>query len=123
MGVTECYCDYERPEFYERTTRTARKAHKCYECDRLIARGERYEYVAAKNDGQLWTAKTCSRCLDLRDYVLAHVPCSCWTHGNMIEEVLADAETWNHEAPGLMFGALRRRVAINRAPKFTKVES
>lgn len=118
--MIECYCDYEIPEFYERTTRTARKDHKCYECGRLIAPGELYEYVAAKSYGDMWYAKTCSRCLDLRTYVLAHVPCSCWTHGNMIEEVIEDAEHWNHEAPGLLFGALRRRVLINRAPAYRR---
>ena len=113
----ECYCDYEQPTVYRKAVHTARKEHRCYECRRTIQPGERYESVFAVWEGKGQVAPTCQHCLDLRDFVLAHVPCSCWTHGNMREDVLNDAYAWSHEAPGLLFGAYRREIAIRRARK------
>jgi hypothetical protein len=110
----ECYCDYEPATVYRAKRVTARTTHRCYECHRTIQPGEQYESVFAIWDGEANTVKTCRHCLALRDYVVAHVPCSCWTHGNMREEVLADAESYAHEAPGLLFGALRREAVIRR---------
>jgi len=112
--MNSCYCDYDSPEFYHKEVRLARKSHECDECGGRIVPGEKYEHVRGKwND--INTFKTCSRCLTLREFVLAHIPCSCWQHGNMIEDVMADAEAFSHEAPGLLFGSYRRRVAIERA--------
>ena len=110
-----CYCDFEHPEFYHREQRTARTAHKCSECRSTIHPGERYEHVRGKWEGDVGTFNTCCRCLALREWVTAHVPCACWTHGNMREDVLADAEHWGMQAPGLWFGAMRREVLIRRA--------
>lgn len=115
--MSECYCDYEPYEFCVTTTPTARKAHRCGECRSTIAGGERYERVSAKWDGQVETLRTCGRCLALREYVEAHVPCFCWAHGEMLadaEEVIRDY--W-HECPGLFMGYGRLRVAIERHRK------
>jgi len=111
----ECYCDYDPATVYRKAVYTARKAHKCYECSRNIKPGESYERVFAIWDGDPTSIATCSHCLALREFVVAHVPCSCWTHGNMIDEVMEDADQWAHEAPGLWFGALRRKILIQRA--------
>ena len=113
-----CYCDYDIPSFYRATEPVARKSHQCGECGRMIAPGEKYERVSAISDRQLWHNKTCARCLALRRYVVAHVPCCCWSHGNMIEEVMQSVDEYAHEAPGLWFGAGRLRAAIRRAPRF-----
>ena len=115
--MSECYCDYERPDFYFRSAHRARVAHKCYECGARILPGELYEVARGKWDGDFDQFKTCCRCLALREWVVAHVPCSCWSHGNMREDVLIDAEHWGMQAPGLWFGALRREVAIRRAQR------
>jgi len=115
-----CYCDYDTPEFYEQSERTARKQHKCSECGRPIHSGERYEYVAAKNDGELWQAKTCCRCLAVRNYVQAHVPCFCWYHHNMLED--ADNEMREHawQVPGMRMEYGRLRVAVDKNPRTTQ---
>lgn len=111
----ECYCDYELATVYCKRVYVARKEHRCYECGRTIRPGEKYESVFAVWEGVAQTVRTCPHCLALREFVVAHVPCSCWSHGNMRDEVLDDAREWGHEAPGLLFGAYRREVAIRRA--------
>ena len=107
-----CYCDYEPAEMYVAERRRARKPHKCNECGRRITIGEQYEHVRAKWEGEMCSMDTCCRCLELRDFVVAHIPCSCWVHGNMIEVVMEDARAFAHETRGLMFGAYRRYVGI-----------
>lgn len=110
----ECFCDYEAPQFYSAAVQKAVKPHTCEECRGTIHKGEQYERVAGKWDGDFGTFKTCQRCLNLRAYVKAHVPCFCWAHGNIIEDAIETARHWNHEAPGLLFGAYRLQVAIRR---------
>lgn len=111
----ECFCDYEAPTFYNKKTPKANRLHCCEECGGAIKAGEQYEYVAGHWDGSFGAFKTCQRCLNLREYVKAHVPCFCWAHGNMIEDAINTAEGWNREAPGLLFGAYRLQIKIRRA--------
>ena len=113
--MSECYCDYDPAEFYHSEKRKARKQHKCDECDGVIQSGERYEHVRAKWEGDVGTYDTCARCLDLREFIMAHVPCVCWAHGNMIEDCIEAAQELAHETDGLLFGAYRRKVLIERA--------
>jgi hypothetical protein len=113
MGC-ECYYD-ERPAFYVSRMRTARKIHRCYECARAILPGERYENVAAKWDGRVDDIKTCQRCLDLRNYTTSNIPCVCWSHGNMIEDCIESLREYKRELPGLLFGAYRRKIIIEKA--------
>lgn len=114
----ECYCDYDTPDFYHvEKISSARKSHKCYECGCQIQAGENYERIRAKWDGDCAIVKTCKRCLALREYVKAHVPCFCFEHGNVNEQAIEEAKAWNHEAPGFLFGAYRLKVEINRARK------
>lgn len=112
--MAECYCDYEAFSVYRQAIHVARKQHKCYECGAAILPGDRYESAFGVYDGEPHTMATCPLCLDLRQFVLAHVPCSCWTHGDMIETIIGDAQQYAHEAPGLLFGAYRRQVRIKR---------
>ena len=110
----DCHCDYDEVwRVYAQQDRKARKVHTCNECHCRIQPGERYEHVSAILDS-VEVFKTCSRCLDLRDFIKAHVPCFCWYHDNMIEDAVETAGHWLHEAPGLLFGAYRRRIRIQR---------
>jgi hypothetical protein len=109
-----CSCDYDMPEFYTARIHTARKQHKCSECGCKINPGERYENVFGGWCGEVDNPKTCCRCLDLREYVKAHVPCFCFAHHNVHEDAMETAREWSHEAAGLLFGAYRRMIAINR---------
>ena len=113
--MSECYCDFERPEFY-RTLKisAARKDHRCAECGGRITPREPYEYNTAKWDGELCTSKMCQRCIAVRDWVTAHVPCFCWLHGSMLEDAANTVDTYGFEAPGLTFGYLRRLHAVRR---------
>lgn len=113
--MTECFCDYDSPLAYGRAEPIARKAHRCEECGGVIAPGERYERVfGVWERGRPEVFKTCPRCIALRDWVSAHVPCFCWAHGNIRDDAIETARSWAHEAPGLLFGAYRREVAIRR---------
>jgi hypothetical protein len=116
--MSACYCDYDQPAFYVAGVRKARKRHRCYECGCFILPGERYEHVSAKWD-DVSTVKTCSHCLALRDWVVGNIPCSCWTHGDMVDGLWSSIEDAVDRAPeetkGIMFGFLRRRFAWKKS--------
>jgi hypothetical protein len=116
----DCYCDYDAPEFYGSSVRRARRPHRygCEECDQPIKAGQRYELVAGKWDGTFFTFKTCQGCLDLRTWVKNNVPCFCWAHGNIHDDMrtaIDDAyERAQGEVVGLNFGYLRRKIMVER---------
>ena len=109
-----CYCDIEPASVYRATTHVARKPHKCVECHAQVKPGERYERVFAIWDCEVQIIITCPRCLALREFVRAHVPCWCFNHYNMRDEALDVARAIAHEAPGVLFGAYRRELLIRR---------
>ncbi len=127
-----CYCDYgDPPLMYSAGMRTrssrAQKAIKCYECHLPILSGDRYERVWAKwpDDDAPRAICTCPRCLALREYVEAHMPCFCWQHGYMLESARDTVDEYAHEAPGLRFRFWRLMVAVfggSRKKHFTKME-
>ena len=96
---------------------TALNSSPASECGRVIEPGDAYEHVRGKLDGEVDTFKTCPRCLALKEWVKAHVPCFCLAHGNIIDDAIETARGYAHEAPGLLFGAYRRQVAIRRQRK------
>ena len=112
--MSACVCDWDPPSVYRRDRRTAATSHRCAECAGTIAPGERYEHAWGVWDGTADGFDTCPRCLALRDWVEAHVPCVCWEHGNMRDACLAEAHESGLDAPGLLFGAYRREIAIRR---------
>ena len=116
-----CHCDYDPADFYRKTERKARKFHHCYECNGGVQPGEIYEHVSAKWEGQVDSFATCCRCVALRKWVLAHVPCFCWHHGNMRDEARETINEYKHEAPGLWFGWARREIAIRKMGKARRV--
>jgi hypothetical protein len=116
----DCVCDGPQPDLYQVAQHKARKEHACSECGRRIAAGESYERVRGIWEGDPGVYRTCCRCLALREWVKAHVPCFCWYHGNMIDDAIEEARNSAPEAPGFLFGAYRRYVAIKAAPKLAR---
>jgi len=87
--MDDCYCGYDYDftwALYRPSRVVARKAHFCYECGASIRPGERYEYVFAIGQGEVYTYHTCARCLALRED-LESAPCFCWSHGHMLEDI------------------------------------
>ena len=115
----DCYCDYDPATFYRSAIRKARKQCQCYECSRPIKPGETYEYVAGMWNGRFDTFRTCSHCLDIRQFVQNSVPCYCWAHGSIEEAAQYAIEEAYFRAPdevrGLAFRAYRLLIARNRA--------
>lgn len=85
----DCYCDYDAPVFYWQRPVKARKPHRCEECCRTIRPGERYELTTGKwpDDDHLGTYKTCHHCVDMRQFVKNSVPCFCWSHGSLRDDI------------------------------------
>ena len=114
----DCYCDYDPAEFYSSRVCAARKEYRCDECARKILPGEQYEKVTGKWAGTVSTFRTCSHCVDIRQFVENSVPCFCWAHGNTDEdarEAVREAY-WRagSEVKGLFMGYGRLVVARNR---------
>ncbi len=116
--MTDCWCDYDPPEFSSRSYPKARKQHRCEECGKPINPGEQYECVAGKWDGYFSTFNTCPRCVDLRRWVTNSIPCFCWAHGNMLDDAREAVDQARirarDETAGLWFGFLRRLYAVKR---------
>lgn len=113
----DCFCDYEPASFYIKFTRKARKAHRCEECSRPILPGEKYELATGKWDW-ISTFKTCQHCVSMRDFMRNSVPCFCWAHGSMrddLREAMEDAYgRAREEVRGLAFRIGRMEVARRR---------
>lgn len=114
-----CECDIDGYSSFSTVhIRTAKKRHKCDECHGPIIPGDRYEYAAGKQEGEMWDSKTCPRCLALIDWIKAHVPCFCRLYGGLFEdERMPEMVEKARETPGFAFGILRRIVAIERAKR------
>lgn len=117
----DCYCDYDPPQFCKTKRQTARKDHKCGECFRLIKPGESYEYMAGMWDGIFSTHRTCSHCLDIRQFVKNSVPCFCWAYGSLHDDARDTIEDayWRagEEVKGLFMAYGRLVIAGRRARK------
>ena len=67
-----CFYDLEPFEFYRQTFPRARKDHRCTECIGVIAKGQIYEFVNGKCDGEMCVFKVCEKCQDLKKKIIAH---------------------------------------------------
>ena len=66
----DCYCDDVEPmEFSVMTHPRARKDWTCLECGRPIQKGERYELIEGKFEGEFVKYRTCTGCHRLRDAI------------------------------------------------------
>jgi hypothetical protein len=96
-----CSCDDgEYPSVFEATdVKAARKMHRCTECRRAILPGESYWHVFGiwpTIDGAA-THRTCARCMTLKEFIEAHIPCACLLIGNLLEAVQEEIDN-NDEA-------------------------
>lgn len=55
-------CDYEMPAVYAEEKRKARKEHKCFECRKIINKGDTYYHHSGCWDGSFSHYKYCERC-------------------------------------------------------------
>lgn len=89
--------DYEGcNDFYRERVVTARKPHTCCECRETIAPGASYQRASGKSDGDVWTAKTCVLCAEIRKAFV----CGSWTFGLLwesIEEIMFPV--WEEKGP------------------------
>lgn len=106
----DCYCDYTMASLCVTKIRKARIEHKCDECRSKINPGQAYEYTFGIWDGKRDYIKTCQYCVNMRDFVKAHVPCFCWEYFNLHECCIETAREYALEAPGLLFGTYRRSI-------------
>lgn len=104
----DCYCEYERPTFYDRRVVTARKRHRCEECSRVIEPGQRYEYASGLWEDCFGVFKTCIACVNGRDFLQTSLPCFCWAHGNLREDIRLALEDARYRAPEEMRGVAFR---------------
>lgn len=82
-------CD-EPFEFSVRTFPVARKEHKCSECNKVIQRGEKYERVVGKYDGDIEAFKTCLVCAEIADTF----SCDGRMYGGYFWESFDEGECW-----------------------------
>lgn len=54
-------------EFYDIRWPKAKKEHRCEDCNRVIAKGENYQRVAGKFDGEFFAVSTCAVCVEIRN--------------------------------------------------------
>lgn len=114
MSDHSCDCGGEYPDVGRTEMRIARKQHKCYECSKAIQKDERYEFNTQLYDSHWSVAKTCCRCLAVREYVEAHAPCFCWMYGSMLDDAKAVIEEHGHESAGFYIGAMKRVLRAER---------
>jgi len=76
-----CGCDFEGHSGSR--TRTARKEHKCGECGTPIKPGDDYEFHTYFGDGYISNHKTCLKCNDLAESMMALG--FCWQYGSLLE--------------------------------------
>jgi len=87
-----CYCDdLERPSISKETlVQNARIERECTECRHAILPGESYHELWGIWPGiqhEPMVHASCARCMVLREYVRAHIPCFCDPLGDLLENV------------------------------------
>lgn len=92
-----CYC--EEPEvFRERIVKAPRKAHTCIECGYRMLAGHAHKYTYGVMDGSSYSARTCLACEAHRQWVEAHIPCVCWTIGDLLQHSIDICAEYADEA-------------------------
>lgn len=114
-----CSCDFDPPIAYNKVVRKARKTHCCGECGALIATGERYESIwGIDEEGHPFSAKTCMRCVEIREYMYEHAECFCPAFGEMFQEVREEVSNRGY-LDAEMIRAYRMIIAAKRQTKFS----
>lgn len=61
--------DYGSCSFFDEKVLLARKEHRCCECGDIINKGDKYEKVVGKWEGDFIEYKTCLVCKEIRDRI------------------------------------------------------
>lgn len=112
-----CACDEgEFPVVSELTdVRMARVAHTCTECERAILPGESYQRVwGVWSEYGAETLRTCAWCMDLKEFLKAHVPCYCGMIGTLMEDAAEAIDEYEElrEDVAAMLAEIRARPAL-----------
>lgn len=70
-------------DFYCETQRKAQKPHICCECRETIKPGKDYWHAVGKSEGDIWTAKTCAVCYEVRRTFV----CGSWEFGGLWQAI------------------------------------
>ena len=111
MGSCGCIyvgpCDGEN-DFENIVVRKARKMHKCYECKRIIERGEHYTIDTVCYDGRVTSYKICSDCMSVRDEFF----CEGWIFGELWNDVECHVHSTRGQISGDCISKLTTRARI-----------
>lgn len=90
-----CMFDYidEMVNIIRESDPTARKEHKCCECGRTIKIGEEYHYEFGVLAGDKCTYKTCSGCMNGRNWL--YEICHGWVYEAVKEDLEEHFEFWD----------------------------
>ena len=101
--MSECGCLYmgdgEPIDLSQDRVIVARKEHACYECRRVIARGERHELVTGRCEGEWVSYRTCLVCVEIR----SALSCDGWVYGWLWQSV---HEMFAESAPAFPSGCI-----------------
>jgi hypothetical protein len=115
----DCSCDYDPATVYSARMVRARKEYRCEECPNRIMVGEQHEYTFGVWDGCASQFRTCFDCVDRRKWVRNNLPCFCWAHGNLLDDIKSAIEEayWRarDEVRGVAFGYGRLLINQRRA--------
>lgn len=88
--------DGDTNEFYTESLVKARRPHKCCECRDVIVTGAQYQRASGKAEGEMWTAKTCLLCYEIRRAFV----CGSCVFGQLREEIEnAMFPIWSESGP------------------------
>lgn len=73
IGTGYDCCDGS-PEICETRWPRARKEHRCGECGATVRKGEEYQRISGKYDGEFFDEKTCIDCAEVRDAFTCEAP-------------------------------------------------
>ena len=85
----ECSCEINidtddcGPDAFKESQPKARKTHTCYECNRVINKGETYTRESGIWDGKPQTYKTCGDCISIRGEFFT----GGWWYGGLRDEL------------------------------------
>ena len=103
--------DVEDSEFYVERATCARREHRCVECGGTISVQDRYWRGSGKNDGRVWTVKTCSLCYEIRRAFV----CGSWIFGELWEAIREEMfPIWNERGPIDCLAKLESREARDK---------
>ena len=102
-------------DFYRESIPTARKPYKCCECGDVIPVGSKYQRASGKSEGDVWTAKTCIICADIRKAFV----CGSWIFGQLWESIREEMfPIWDERGPIDCLAQLETLEARNKCREF-----